>query len=108
VQIHFSVLAGLVEERCWSSSDLHPDRITHELNKIFIYNQDETQHRHNLQKYFTLNQDALISLTSKKNQSQGVLRVNSWFNGIGENWNNCSLSTEKNINEIVSETDIER
>lgn len=87
-------LSSELFEQIWSSSDLHPDRITHELNKIFIYNQDETQHRNNSQKYFTLNRDALKSV---ENQSQGGLHVNSWLNGIGSS-----------INEIVSQTEIER
>ena len=94
-------------EQIWSSTDLHPTRITQELNRIFTYNHDETQQRNDSQKYFTVNRDALISLTSIENEKQGGLHVNSWFNGIGENLNR-SLTTEKSINEIVSERDIQQ
>ncbi len=50
--------SGLFEQ-IWSSSDLHPNRITHELNKIFTYNQNETQLRNDSETYFTINHDAL-------------------------------------------------
>jgi len=104
------ISSGLFEQ-IWSSTDLHPNRIIHELNKIFQYNQDETKLRNDSEKYFNINQDALISLTSIDKESQGGLHLNSWFNGIGENWiniTNRSLSSDKIIHEIVSETDIQR
>jgi hypothetical protein len=97
--------AGLFEQ-IWSSLDLSPNRITHELNRIFTYNEDETRLRNDSQKYFTVNRDALTSVNT---ESTGGLHVNSWFHGM----NNHPLSlnsttTEKTINEIVSATEIER
>src|SRR5277367_6231302 len=46
----------------WSSSDLNPDRLTSELNKIFTYNQDETNYRHTNDKYYNFNKQYANSL----------------------------------------------
>ena len=76
-------LSARLFEQIWSSSNLNPNRVTHELNKIFTNNEEETCLRNDSQKYFVVNRDALVSLTSVDNESTGGLHVNSWFN---ENW----------------------
>ncbi|CAF3644715.1 unnamed protein product [Rotaria socialis] len=46
----------------WSSSDINPDRLTSELNKIFTYNQAETNYRNTRDNYYDFHEEYAKSL----------------------------------------------
>ncbi|CAF4397351.1 unnamed protein product [Rotaria sp. Silwood2] len=54
------ILAGNYSQ-VWNPSDLNPDRITRELNKMFTYNQTETESHNYSDKYYNYNSDWKLS-----------------------------------------------
>ena len=87
----------------WSSSDLHPGRITSELSKVFTKNVSDTEQHSTSDKHFSVNKGKLNELisSSSKGGGGGVSFLCFSANGKGS-----STSSSKNIfYDKLSQTD---
>jgi microcystin-dependent protein len=58
-ELSVTKLNSKIFEQIWNSSDLNADRITSELNKVFIYNQSATLQHRDGSRYFNVNRQKL-------------------------------------------------
>ncbi|UJR14266.1 hypothetical protein I4U23_001257 [Adineta vaga] len=92
----------------WQSIDLHPDRITSEMNKMFTFNQTETDKRNNKENYYSINQLKDCPLPSHTTLQT---RLQTLFISCNRNPDNNQQNTknqeyENATHDVVSETDI--
>jgi hypothetical protein len=98
----------------WSSSDLNPDRLTSELNKIFTHNQLETEYHNTSDKYFNYNETYANSLTKSKESKGGFGIAAAIANLSGNLELSSSLqksksgASEKTTHDVISLTDIQK
>ncbi|CAM4755969.1 unnamed protein product [Rotaria magnacalcarata] len=92
-------------EQVWSSSDLNPDTITNEINKLFIYNQTHTENHNYSDNFFNLNEAYVRSSSSS---GGGGFFISDLF-GISGNGASSSSSSDgksKTTNAIFSGAEI--
>jgi hypothetical protein len=70
-------------DQVWSPGYLNPDRLTSELNKIFIYNQAETDYRNTSDKYYDFNEQYSNSLEKSKTSKGSASFAYSLVNASG-------------------------
>ncbi|CAF4596235.1 unnamed protein product, partial [Rotaria sp. Silwood2] len=95
----------------WSSSDLNPDRLTSEINKIFTYNQAETNYRNKSDKYYDFHEEYAKSLAMSEafKSSADVLGILSGSMDISASVNKAeSGATGKTTRDVISLTDIKK
>jgi microcystin-dependent protein len=95
----------------WSSSDLNPDRLTSELNKIFTYNQAETNYRNTSDKYYDFHEEYAKSLavSGAFKSSASILGILSGSMDISASVNKAeSGATGKTTHDVISLTDIKK
>ncbi|CAF0980813.1 unnamed protein product [Didymodactylos carnosus] len=112
-----SLTAGLEDQfvslmhQVWSSSDLNPDRLTSELNKIFTYNQAETNYRNTSDKYYDFHEEYAKSLavSAPFKSSASILGILSRSMDISASVNKAeSGATGKTTHDVISLTDIKK
>ncbi|CAF1524884.1 unnamed protein product [Rotaria sp. Silwood1] len=95
----------------WSSNDLNPDRLTSELNKIFTYNQAETNYRNTSDKYYNFHEEYAKSLavSAAFKGSANILGIASSSMDVSALVNKAeSGATEKTTHDVISLTDIKK
>jgi hypothetical protein len=95
----------------WSSSDLNPDHLTSELNKIFTYNQAETNYRNTSDKYYDFHEEYAKSLATSAalKGSARILGIVSGSMDISASLNKAeSGATGKTTHDVISLTDIKK
>lgn len=106
----------------WSDDDLRPDLIEGEVNKLFKYNQHETDKRNDGNKYFEVDKSRMTAASGEKSNSKSheaeVGGVGYGFNlnaryaqssSSGSKFSNELQEHVKNKNQdIFSDTDIKR
>jgi hypothetical protein len=95
----------------WSSSDLNPDRLTSELNKIFTYNQAETNYRNTSDKYYDFHEEYAKSLavSGAFKSSASILGILSGSMDISASVNKAeSGATGKTTHDVISLADIKK
>ncbi|CAF4098587.1 unnamed protein product [Rotaria magnacalcarata] len=95
----------------WSSSDLNPDRLTSELNKIFTYNQVETNYRNTSDKYYDFHEEYAKSLVASAafKGSGDILGIASASMDVSAYVNKAeSGATGKTTHDVISLTDIKK
>ncbi|CAF1569788.1 unnamed protein product, partial [Rotaria sordida] len=92
-------------------SDLNPDRLTSELNKIFTYNQAETDYRNKSDKYYDFHEEYAKSLavSAAFKGSADILGIASGSMEISASVNKAeSGATGKTTHDVISLTDIKK
>jgi hypothetical protein len=95
----------------WSSNDLNPDRLTSELNKIFTYNQAETDSRHTSDKYYNFNKEYANSLGKSigfKGSVPILGNISKTLEGYASVNKTKSGATRKATYDVISSTDIKK
>jgi microcystin-dependent protein len=95
----------------WSSSDLNPDRLTSELNKIFTYNQAETNYRNTSDKYYDFHEEYAKSLavSAAFKGSADILGIASASMDISASLNKAeSGATGKTTHDVITLADIKQ
>ncbi|CAF3834265.1 unnamed protein product [Rotaria sp. Silwood1] len=95
----------------WSSNDLNPDRLTTVLNKIFTYNQAETNYRNTTDKYYDCNEEFANSLamSGAYKNSASIHEIASGSLEISASLNKTeSGATRKTTQDVISLTDIKK
>ncbi|CAF3255051.1 unnamed protein product [Rotaria sp. Silwood2] len=98
-------------DQVWSSSDLNPDRLTSELNKIFTYNQAETNYRNTSDKYYDFHEEYAKSLATSAayKSSASIVGIASGSMEISASVNMAeSGATGKTTHDVISLTDIKK
>jgi hypothetical protein len=95
----------------WSSSDLNPDRITSELNKLFTYNLAETESHHTSDKYYNFNKE-YANLLEKSLGCKNSASILGKISGDMEICNSLkkakSGATGNTTHDVISLTDIKK
>ncbi|CAF1495497.1 unnamed protein product, partial [Rotaria magnacalcarata] len=95
----------------WSSSDVNPDRLTSELNKIFTYNQAETNYRNTSDKYYDFHEEYAKSLavSAAFESSASIFGIVSGSMDISASVNKAeSGASGKTTYDVISLTDIKK
>ncbi|CAF3659865.1 unnamed protein product [Adineta steineri] len=94
-------------EQVWSPQDLNPDRLTSEINKIFIYNETETK-RHNYSDiYFNLNKTHAEASAAAGSGAVNVLWGLVTAGGSGSSSESALDYLAQTSQSIFSQTDIQ-
>ncbi|CAF1047107.1 unnamed protein product [Adineta steineri] len=95
----------------WSSTDLNPDRLTSELNKMFTYNQAETNYRNTSDKYYDFHEQYAKSLGTSAGykNSASIFELASIGMEVSASLNKTeSNATEKTTHDVTSLTNIKK
>lgn len=93
-------------DQIWSPSDLNPDRITHELSKLFTFNQSETQRHNYSEAYFDFNQAYAQSSSASGGGKLNVVGLFS-IGGSGGSSSSSSGHLSTTTQAVFSETEIQ-
>ncbi|CAF4467364.1 unnamed protein product [Rotaria socialis] len=78
----------------WSSSDINPDRLTSELNKIFTYNQAETNYRNTRDNYYDFHEEYAKSLAMSAALEGSAIKLGTLLGNIIDNLQVAIMATE--------------
>lgn len=102
-------------QQVWSPSDLDPDVLETEINKMFSFNQSETERYNDSRMYFNGNTEEIKKLTEKGSGSiagsigKGFLKVFSLgLSGSGEKSSTTSSKNHTITDQVMSEADIQK
>ncbi|CAF1380988.1 unnamed protein product [Adineta ricciae] len=102
-------------QQVWSPSDLDPDVLEHEINKMFSYNQSETERHNDSRMYFNGNVEEIKQSASKGSGGifgsigRGFLKVFSLgLSGSGESSSTTTTKNHTITDQVMSETDIQK
>ncbi|CAF2028746.1 unnamed protein product [Rotaria magnacalcarata] len=84
-------------DQIWSSSDLNPDRITSEINKVFRYNETETKRHNYSDQYFDLDKQHVQSSASSGGGSAGFS-----FLGFGGSLGGSGATSSSSSNHLLT------
>jgi len=93
----------------WHSSDLNPDRLTNELNKLFILNDTATRKHNNTDTFFNVNSQSANS-SSSTSSSDGSIGFKAFSASISDSQTGKQASNQnddKTTHDILSASDIQ-
>ncbi|CAF1032595.1 unnamed protein product [Rotaria sordida] len=102
-----TILDAKLFDHVWSSTDLNPDRLTNEINKLFTYNKTETE-RHNFSDtYFDYNRNQVASSTTSGGGGISIPLLGIGVTGSGSVGSSSGSSLSALTNDVFSSTEIQ-